>query len=131
MAAKMKSRKYNRYIRADWKDVQVQVMEWCLRVKLAQNWNMFRNDLIDTGEQPIVEFSNRDDYWGAIPTDESTLQGQNVLGKLLMELRGRLKNSDSSLKTVEPLSIPDFNLYACSITLVKPFPKQEQGRLEL
>jgi type I restriction enzyme, S subunit len=131
MAAKMKSRKYGRYVRPDWKDVQVQVMDWCLRVKLAQNWNSFSNDLLDTAAKPIVELSNRDVFWAAKPIGESTLQGQNVLGNLLMELRSRLKNCDPSLETVEPLSIPDFTLYEHSITLVKPFPKQEQGRLEL
>ena len=131
MAAKMKSRKYGRYVRPDWKDVQVQVMGWCLRVKLAQNWNSFSNDLLDTASKPIVELSNRDDFWAAKPIGESTLQGQNVLGNLLMKLRDRLEDDDSSLKTVTPLGICDFMLYGSSITLVKPFPKEEQARLEI
>lgn len=63
--------------------------------------------------RPIVEQPRKDDYWGAKLTDETgcTLIGQNVLGRLLMELREKLKDdADGALKTVPPLGIPDFLL---------------------
>jgi predicted NAD-dependent protein-ADP-ribosyltransferase YbiA (DUF1768 family) len=41
MTAKMKSKPYRKDSRPDWEDVRVQVMRWCLRVKLAQNWETF------------------------------------------------------------------------------------------
>ena len=44
-----------------------------------------------------------------VAEDEETIVGENVLGRLLMELRERLKQDASDqLLTVEPLAIPDF-----------------------
>ena len=86
-------------------------MRWCLRVKLAQNWEKFSELLLDTGDRPIVEESRKDNFWGAKPTDEFTLVGMNVLGRLLMELRETIKAEKSErLFRVEPLAIPEFKL---------------------
>ncbi len=113
MTAKMKSKPHRKDSRPDWDDVRYKVMRWCLRVKLAQNYEEFGRLLLATRDRPIVEQSRKDDYWGAKLTDETgnTLIGQNVLGRLLMELREKLKNdTDGVLKTVPPLGIPDFLL---------------------
>lgn len=111
MTAKMKSKPYRQDSRADWDRVRVKIMRWCLRVKLAQNWRAFSALLLETGEQPIVEESRRDDFWGAHPIDEKLLVGMNVLGRLLMELRDEVRGgSQASLLRVEPLAIPDFLL---------------------
>jgi ribA/ribD-fused uncharacterized protein len=87
MTAKMKSKKYRGRTRKDWDDVRVNVMRWCLRAKLSQNWARFGAVLDKTREKPIVEESTKDDFWGAKPKDDGTLVGVNVLGRLLMELR--------------------------------------------
>lgn len=87
MTAKMKSKKYRGKTRADWDDVRVNVMRWCLRTKLQDNWARFGNVLERTGDRPIVEESKKDEFWGAKPQDDGTLVGRNVLGRLLMELR--------------------------------------------
>jgi ribA/ribD-fused uncharacterized protein len=113
MTAKMKSKPHRKDSRLDWDEVRYKVMRWCLRVKLAQNYEEFGRLLLATRDRPIVEQSRKDDYWGAKLTDEtgSTLIGQNVLGRLLMELREKLKDdADGVLKTVPPLGIPDFLL---------------------
>lgn len=48
-----------------------------------------------------------------------TLIGQNVLGRLLMEWREKLKDdTDGALKTVPPLGIPDFLLLGKPIEAV-------------
>ena len=78
MSAKMKSKPYRCNSRPDWERVRVQIMRWCLRVKLAQNWKKFRDALMETGDLPIVEHSRRDDFWGAKPIDEKTLVGVNA-----------------------------------------------------
>ena len=67
-----------------------------------------------------MEQSRKDDYWGAkIADDDETLTGQNVLGRLLMELRERLKqDSSEQLLTVAPLNIPDFLLLGRPIETV-------------
>ncbi|MEP7303571.1 MAG: NADAR domain-containing protein [Caldimonas sp.] len=111
MTAKMKSKPYRHDSRPDWDQVRVKIMRWSLRVKLAQNWQAFSELLLETGERPIVEESRRDDFWGAKATDDSTLVGMNVLGRLLMELRQAVKdNSRESLMRVQPPHISNFLL---------------------
>lgn len=111
MTAKMKSRKHQRKSRPDWDLVRVKIMRWCLQVKLIQNWEAFRGLLLETGDQPIVEQSRKDDFWGAEPVDKRTLVGVNALGRLLMELREVVKNEgEESFFRVEPLDIVDFLL---------------------
>lgn len=113
MTAKMRSKPYRKDSRPDWDEVRYKVMRWCLRVKLAQNYADFGRLLLATRDRPIVEQSRKDDYWGAKLADEAsgTLIGQNVLGRLLMELREKLKaDTEGALKTVPPLGIPDFLL---------------------
>jgi len=121
MTAKMKS-KPNRYLtRPDWDDVRYKIMRWCLRVKLAQNYEAFSNLLVATKDLPIVEQSRKDDYWGAKPdeTNDTLLIGQNVLGRLLMELRELIRtDSNEMLKTVSPPNIPDFLLIGKQIGIV-------------
>ena len=116
MTAKMRSKPYREQSRPDWDDVRVQVMRWCLRAKLVQHWEKFRSLLLATGEgeQPIVEDSRRDIFWGAVASkdDPQTLVGRNVLGRLLMELRERVRNSSAEdWQAVSPPKIPDFLLF--------------------
>ncbi len=120
MTAKMKSKPHRNNTRPDWDEVRFKIMRWCLRVKLAQNYNEFGRLLLATRDRPIVEQSRKDDYWGAkVAEDNETLTGQNVLGRLLMELRERLKqDSVGQLLVVEPLSIPEFLLFGRPIETV-------------
>lgn len=121
MTAKMRSKPHRKDSRLDWDEVRYKVMRWCLRVKLAQNYEEFGRLLLATRDRPIVEQSRKDDYWGAKLTGETgdTLIGQNVLGRLLMELRERLKNdADGAMKAVPPLGIPDFLLLGKPIETV-------------
>ena len=54
----------------------------------------------------------KNDFWGAKVSKDGMLVGKNILGNLLVKLREQLKkNGSESLKTVEPLSIPDFLLF--------------------
>lgn len=121
MTAKIKSKSHRKDSRPDWDEVRYKVMRWCLRVKLAQNYEEFGQLLLATHNRPIVEQSRKDDYWGAKLANEAgdTLIGQNVLGRLLMELREKLKDdTQGALKVVPPLGIPDFLLFGKSIETV-------------
>lgn len=121
MTAKMKSKPHRKDSRPDWDDVRYKVMRWCLRVKLAQNYEEFGRLLLATRDRPIVEQSRKDNYWGAKLADQGgdTLIGQNVLGRLLMELREKLKNDvEGALKAVRPLGLPDFLLLGKPIETV-------------
>ena len=118
MTAKMRSKPCRTRSRAYWDDIRVPIMKWCLRVKLAQNWDKFGDLLVRTGDRPIVEESGKDDFWGAIKDERGDLHGRNVLGRLLMELRGKLDADPDSLKAVPPVGIPDFTLVGRNIAAI-------------
>ncbi|MFT4277174.1 MAG: NADAR family protein [Rhodopseudomonas sp.] len=112
MTAKMKSKRYRDRTRNDWDSVRVNVMRWCLRIKLQQNWSRFGAVLERTGERYIVEESTKDQFWGAKPKEDGTLVGVNVLGRLLMELRQEyLAIQSSQLRQLEYPSIVNFRLF--------------------
>ncbi len=119
MAAKMVGKPYRKDSRKDWDEVREIIMEWCLRVKLAQNWDTFGKLLKSTGDLPIVEESKRDGFWGAKPVDDNTIVGANVLGGLLMKLRSEyLRPNNESLLIVKPPQINDFLLYGNPIDTI-------------
>jgi ribA/ribD-fused uncharacterized protein len=124
MTAKMRSKPYRIQTRGDWDEIRFKIMRWCLRVKLAQNFDEFGRLLLATREKQIVEQSRKDDYWGAkLSVDGETLVGQNVLGRLLMELRERIQLQEAeSLKVVEPLPIENFTLLGRPIETVTARP---------
>ena len=111
MTAKMKSKPHRKQSRSDWDEVNIKVMRWTLRVKLAQNWRKFGNLLQETGDRPIVEESTKDAFWGAKPVNDDTLVGSNVLGRLLMELREQMRSDLAALLQVAPPSLPGFLLF--------------------
>ena len=74
------------YRRTDWDEVKVGVMRDLLRAKVAQH-EYVRRKLLDTGDRELVENSWRDDFWGWGPNQD----GQNMLGKLWMEVRAELR----------------------------------------
>jgi ribA/ribD-fused uncharacterized protein len=111
--------------RPDWPEIRVQVMRWCLRVKLCQHLDAFGGLLWMSGARPIVEESRKDDFWGTKAQDDGILAGVNVLGKLLMELRAEynacLGGDRSRFTRVEPLDIPNFRLLGQEIgTITAP-----------
>lgn len=108
--AKRRTKQYLDLTRQDWTKVRVQVMRWCLRVKLAQNWKSFSELLLETDNLPIVEESSKDSFWGAKPTQGNILVGVNTLGRLLMELREDLKVNQQLLTVIHPLKIDNFYL---------------------
>jgi len=118
MTAKMRSKPYRKDSRESWDEIRVPIMKWCLRVKLAQNWNRFGDLLERTGDMPIVEDSRKDDFWGAIRNEAGDLRGRNVLGRLLMELRQKWRTEPESLKNVPPVKIPDFTLLGKDIPTI-------------
>lgn len=74
--------------RADWDDVKVGIMRDLLRAKVDQH-EYVRRKLLETGQRTLIEDSWRDDFWGWGPTYD----GQNMLGKLWMDIRSELIRS--------------------------------------
>ncbi len=76
------------YRRPDWDDVKVGIMKAILRAKIEQH-EYVRRKLLATGTRQLVEDSWRDDFWGWGPNRD----GQNMLGKLWMEIRAEMTGS--------------------------------------
>ena len=88
----------NKQVRPDWEEVKIDAMAYTLALKLKQHPERFGRALAETMGKPIVEKSQRDDFWGAMPNrDETALSGQNVLGKLLTELRETLLGNNHNV----------------------------------
>ncbi len=111
MEAKEISRKYIQYSRQDWDTVKFDIMRWCLQIKLLQNFDKFSNLLLSTDDTPIVEFSMKDNVWGAVPIGKDLLKGKNALGRLLMEIREVYVKKSIEMEYVNSLNIPAFLLF--------------------
>jgi len=68
-----------------WDEIKVAEMRGILRDKADQH-EYVRRKLLATGDRELVENSWRDDFWGWGPNRD----GQNMLGKLWMEIRAEL-----------------------------------------
>ena len=130
MSAKMKSKKFKSDSRSDWEEHRVDIMWWCLKVKLAQHGHKLGRVLESTGDKPIVELSHKDRFWGAVLDEKKgVLIGQNVLGQLLMRLREEYQNKKENIREltyVEPPEIEKFLLLGSPI-LPRLSHKKQQG----
>lgn len=78
-------------IREDWDEVKFDLMRDIVRAKFVQNPEL-RDKLLATGTSHIEEGNNHNDrIWGVCPPGSS--QGQNWLGKILMEIREDLRTA--------------------------------------
>lgn len=130
MTAKMLSKPHRPYSRKDWLYVRVKIMQWCLRIKLAQNLEKFSSLLLATKNLPIVEYSNKDSFWGArFNREQDCFIGLNVLGRLLMGLRLELQQNELyKLSYVEPLNIENFLLFDKKINPINEDKKNIQNK---
>ncbi|HYL98396.1 MAG TPA: NADAR family protein [Blastocatellia bacterium] len=77
-----------RGLRSDWEQVKDSVMLRAVRTKFDQHPRL-ASLLLSTGEAPICEHTSRDSYWG----DGGDGTGRNTLGKILMQVRGELRET--------------------------------------
>ncbi len=75
-------------LRRDWESVKVSIMRDAVRTKFTQHEDI-SEVLLSTGEAKLVEHTANDDYWG----DGGDGSGQNMLGRILMEIREELKRA--------------------------------------
>ena len=73
-------------MRSDWNEVRLLVMRRALIAKFKKIDHM-KNLLLSTGNAEIVEYSDKDYFWGRGKDGA----GYNMMGKLLMELREEIK----------------------------------------
>lgn len=77
-----------RPLRTDWEEVKDDVMRKAV-IKKFETHKDIRELLLSTGDEELVE-NTRDDYYWGCGTDGS---GKNMLGKILMEVREKLRSS--------------------------------------
>ncbi|KAG2149039.1 DUF1768-domain-containing protein [Suillus bovinus] len=81
--------RHQKWVRSDWRQVNVEKMEVTLRLKFTQHTDL-KALLLGTGDAELVENSPRDFFWG-IGADGS---GRNELGKALVRVRDELRHDD-------------------------------------
>lgn len=78
-------------IRPDWEKIKVDIMTLGLFLKFTQNEHL-KERLLATGDAYLEETNHwGDTYWGKVG-----LEGQNMLGRLLMRLRDTLNEREMS-----------------------------------
>ena len=78
-------------VRPDWHQVKCQIMYQAVLTKFSTHLEI-QAILLGTGDELIVEDSARDPYWGC----GADGQGQNQLGKTLMQVRQELRQQQSA-----------------------------------
>lgn len=97
MAAKMVAKENaSRMVVVPMNEDDVENMRITLRLKFRCNQIPLEDNLLRTGDRTIIEdcSARRTEsgaFWGASELPNGLLYGQNMLGKLLMELRSELK----------------------------------------
>ena len=81
---------YQAWLRPDWhKRVKDDVMHLAVKEKFIQHRDL-QKLLLGTGEREIIEHTTNDSYWG---DGGGWGRGQNKLGKILMQVRDELRQS--------------------------------------
>lgn len=88
--AASKGRSARRPLRRDWEKVKDEVMRRAVSRKFETHADI-REILLATGEAVLVEKTSNDYYWGC----GSDGTGKNMLGKILMEVRERLRKTST------------------------------------
>jgi ribA/ribD-fused uncharacterized protein len=73
-------------LRRDWESVKVDVMRKAVGAKFEQHPELAAL-LLTTGDSRIIEHTENDSFWG----DGGDGSGTNMLGRILMEVRARLR----------------------------------------
>lgn len=74
-------------LRSDWEDVKVDLMRKIVFAKFTQNPDLTL-ELLNTKDEELVEGNNwNDKIWGKVNGE-----GQNLLGKILMEVREEIRS---------------------------------------
>lgn len=88
MKAANKGRDRSKPLRTDWEEVKDDIMRRAVLEKFKANDDA-KKILLSTGDEDIIEKTTKDYYWGC--GEDGT--GKNMLGKILMETRNILRNS--------------------------------------
>lgn len=73
-------------IRADWEEIKVEIMHKAVVAKIS-SYPELQTLLLSTRQEEIIEKTTNDYYWGC----GTNGTGRNMLGKILMEIRDKLR----------------------------------------
>lgn len=90
-AAARMGRERSRPLRRDWESVKDDIMREAVLAKFEQHPDLL-SLLLSTGDAEIVEHTRNDSYWG----DGGDGSGLNMLGRILVEIRERLRRMQTS-----------------------------------
>lgn len=95
-------------IRIDWEEVKEKIMLNALVAKFLQH-PVLRSKLLKTGTATIIEDTKNDSYWG----NGGDGSGKNRLGKLIMEVREKIKSYSENPDVVLPpwIAFPSVSQY--------------------
>ena len=93
-------------LRPDWNDVRIDIMRQVVSSKFSDP--TLADKLLKTGEEELVEGNTwGDKIWGCV-WDGKSWQGENNLGKILMEVRQAVNNKEETImKNVEIIINPE------------------------
>lgn len=79
-------------MRPDWDTTRIKVMRECLQRKFLCNDDLLKR-LLATGDEELIEGTTwHDNFWGNCTCPKcANITGQNMLGKLLMEIRDKAR----------------------------------------
>ena len=86
MEAARSGRDRKKKLRRDWESVKDNVMREAVLAKFEQHKKLAEL-LLSTGSAKLIEHTENDSYWG----DGGNGRGKNMLGKILMEVRGKIE----------------------------------------
>lgn len=120
--------------REDWFAVNLKIMRFALQVKLCEHHEAISAALGKTKGLPIVERSNKDAFWGAKARGDGLLVGQNILGRLWMDIRMKLIDDPEYCREgVAAPDVPDLRLMGQAVTAYecRNPPRDVQAAFEL
>ena len=91
MIAARLGRDRKKKLRRDWDSIKDNVMRDAVMAKFTQH-NELRELLLATGNAKLIEHTANDDYWG----DGGDGSGKNMLGRILMEVREKMREQEAS-----------------------------------
>ena len=86
MDAAIEGRNRMNPLKEDWEQIKQDVMFYAVEQKFNQN-TVLKELLLSTDHLEIIEHTINDGYWG----DGGDGSGKNMLGKILMEVRDKLR----------------------------------------
>lgn len=96
----------NKPLRTDWELCKDDIMRIAIRAKIEQH-KVVRDILLSTGDCILIEHTSNDAYWA----DNGDGTGINMLGKMLMEVRGCLPEYKGEFYLPQWITYPNIHPY--------------------